>query len=94
MLGYQMVRQTPQAEAIKERIALRGAIAQEVNLDVQIFKPKVKQNLLESIITGRKTTEFGGSPHPVIIVPALLVQGNLALSNVKSFLEKGIYDES
>lgn len=94
MLGYQMVRQTQQAEAIKERIALRGAIAQEVNLDVQIFKPKVKQNLLEIITTGRKTTEFGGAPHPVIIVPALMVPGNLALSNVKSFLENGIYDES
>ena len=39
-------------------------------------------------------TEFGGHPHPVIIVPALLVPGNLALSNVKSFLEKGIYDEN
>ena len=39
-------------------------------------------------------TEFGGSPHPVIIVPALLVPGNLALANVKSFLEKGIYDEN
>ena len=30
----------------------------------------------------------------MIIVPALLTPGNLALSNVKSFLEKGIYDES
>ena len=29
----------------------------------------------------------------MIIVPALLVPGNLALSNVKSFLEKGIYEE-
>ena len=38
----------------KERIELRGAIAKDVNLDVQIFKPKVKQNLLESIISGRK----------------------------------------
>jgi len=38
--------------------------------------------------------EFNGAPHPVIIVPALLTPGNLALSNVKSFLEKGIYDET
>lgn len=29
----------------------------------------------------------------MIIVPALLVPGNLALNNVKAFLEKGIYDE-
>lgn len=94
MLGYQMVRQTQQAEAIKERIEVRGAIAKDVNLDVQIFKPKVKMNLLESIITGRKNTEFAGSLHPVIIVPGLLVPGNLSLANVKSFLEKGMYEET
>ena len=29
----------------------------------------------------------------MIIVPALLVPGNVALNNVKNFLEKGIYDE-
>ena len=29
----------------------------------------------------------------MIIVPALLVPGNVALNNVKAFLEKGIYDE-
>lgn len=62
-------------------------------MDVQIFKPKVKQNLLETITTGKKTTEFGGNPHPVIIVPGLLVPGNLSLSNVSTFLAKGIYEE-
>ena len=39
----------------KERIEVRGPIAKDVNLDVQIFKPKVKQNLLESIILGKRS---------------------------------------
>ena len=30
----------------------------------------------------------------MIIVPALLVPGNLALTNVKRFLEEGFYEES
>lgn len=32
-------------------------------------------------------------PHPVIIVPGMLVPGNLSLANIKSFLEDGVYHE-
>ena len=38
--------------------------------------------------------DFGVTPHPVIIVPAMLVPGNLSLANVKSFLEDGEYVEN
>ena len=31
--------------------------------------------------------------HPVIIVPAMLVPGNLSLQNIKRFLEDGVYEE-
>lgn len=34
----------------KERIEQRGAIAKDVNLDVQIFKPQLRLNLLETIL--------------------------------------------
>ena len=49
------VRNAEASRYRKERIEIRGPIAKDVNLDVQIFKPKIKQNLLESIITGRKS---------------------------------------
>ena len=39
-------------------------------------------------------TEFGTNiPRPIIIVPALLTPGNLAISNAWQFLEKGVYTE-
>lgn len=34
------------------------------------------------------------APHPVIIVPALLVPGNVSLVNIKRFLEDGMYEEN
>ena len=33
---------------------MRGAIAKDVNLDVQIFRPQQRQNLLETIISSNK----------------------------------------
>ena len=38
----------------KERIELRGAIAKDVSLDVQIFRPQHRLNLLETIIANNK----------------------------------------
>ena len=88
----------------KERIESRGAIAKEVNLDVQIFRPQQKFSLLDTILQVNKkhskflfcappfltllsecvaANDFGVTPHPVIIVPAMLVAGNLSLANVK-----------
>lgn len=32
-------------------------------------------------------------PRPVIIVPGMLVPGNLSLANIKAFLEDGVYNE-
>jgi hypothetical protein len=32
-------------------------------------------------------------PRPIIIVPALLTAGNLSISNVQQFMEKGVYTE-
>ena len=38
----------------KERIEHRGAIAKDVNLDVQILRPPTRLNLLETILQGNK----------------------------------------
>ena len=38
----------------KERIEMRGSIAKDVNLDVQIFRPQQRLNLLETIINTNK----------------------------------------
>jgi len=40
-------------------------------------------------------TEFANAaqPRPIIIVPAMLSPGNLAITNVYQFLEKGFYTE-
>ena len=38
--------------------------------------------------------DFSAAPHPVIIVPALLVPGNVSLANIQKFLEDGTYLEN
>lgn len=38
-----------------ERIEQRGSIAKDVNLDVQIFVPQQKMNLLDTILSGGKS---------------------------------------
>ena len=38
--------------------------------------------------------EFATAFRPVIIVPAMLVPGNLSLANIKQFLEDGVYCEN
>lgn len=92
-----------------ERIEQRGSIAKDVNLDVQIFVPQQKMNLLDTILSGGKSrpcklslsldllyvsaNEFGATYRPVIIVPAALVPGGLSLANIKRFLEDGVYEE-
>lgn len=95
-LGYQLVQRFEDADKIKERIEHRGAIAKDVNLDVQILRPPTRLNLLETILQGNKrqqTNDFSVGPHPVIVVPAMLVPGNVSLANVKRFLEDGHYEE-
>jgi len=92
------VQRFEDADKIKEKIEKRGPIAKDVNLDVQIFVPQLKQNLLETILSGgrnRATNDFGATSYkPVIIVPAMLVPGGLSLANIKRFLEDGVYEEN
>jgi len=66
-------------------------------MDVNLFVPNesdIKRRcLLENIIGTKGTTEFSVKPRPIIIVPALLTAGNLSISNVQQFMEKGVYTE-
>jgi len=90
------VQRFEDADKIGERIEQRGSIAKDVNLDVQIFVPQQKMNLLDTILSGgksRPSNEFGATYRPVIIVPAALVPGGLSLANIKRFLEDGVYEE-
>lgn len=47
---------------------------------------------LTSIVSS--ANEFATAFRPVIIVPAMLVPGNLSLANIKQFLEDGVYCEN
>jgi len=38
---------------VKERIEKKGAIARDVTLDIQLFKPKVAKSLLDEITMNR-----------------------------------------
>lgn len=53
-LGYQLVKLDDKAEAVKERIEKRGAIAKDVTLDVQIFKPTLAKSLLDEITQNKQ----------------------------------------
>jgi len=52
-LGYQLVKLDEKADLVKERIEKKGAIARDVTLDVQLFKPKVAKSLLDEITMNR-----------------------------------------
>ena len=73
---------------------------------MQIFKPKIRLNLLDEITKKKHgkscrlnlslATDFAANatqPRPIIIVPAMLSPGNLAITNVHQFLERGIYTD-
>lgn len=64
---------------------------------MQLFKPKLRPNLLDEITRRRHhATEFAqhaAQPRPIIIVPAMISPGNLAITNAQQFLEKGVYTE-
>ena len=73
-----------------------------------MLRPKQSLNLLDTILQVDKrkgkflldsklsicaANDFSVMPHPVIIVPGMLVSGNISLANVKRFLEDGLYEE-
>lgn len=86
-----MVQRTEDIERIKERIEQRGSIAKEINLDVSTAQLQKRKSLLDSIIGKGGGKDFAAMQRPVIVVPAMLVPGNVGLSNIRSFLEDGMY---
>eukprot|EP00349_Pseudokeronopsis_sp_Brazil_P001704 CAMPEP_0202965692 /NCGR_PEP_ID=MMETSP1396-20130829/9650_1 /ASSEMBLY_ACC=CAM_ASM_000872 /TAXON_ID= /ORGANISM="Pseudokeronopsis sp., Strain Brazil" /LENGTH=146 /DNA_ID=CAMNT_0049688563 /DNA_START=424 /DNA_END=864 /DNA_ORIENTATION=- len=88
-LAYTLTGQEQKAKEVGERVARRGKIAQEINLDVNIFKQAKKRSLLEEIL--KSTESFSEQGKPIIVIPAQMAPGNLSLQNAKQFLENGQY---
>mmetsp|Transcript_16427 Transcript_16427/g.15741 ORF Transcript_16427/g.15741 Transcript_16427/m.15741 type:complete len:101 (+) Transcript_16427:435-737(+) len=67
-LAYTLTGQEERAKEVGERVTRRGPIAQEINLDVNIFRQKKKRSLLEEIL--KSTESFSERGKLIIVIPA------------------------
>ena len=93
-LAYVMTGQKEKADHVIKRIEKRGPIAQEINLDINMFKQKKKRSLLEDILRADHSSHFVQRGKPIIVVPTGFSLGNICLGNCKSFLQDGKYVSS